>query len=220
MLKKIFVCAVTFAMMLGLTGCGTEKVIGTPDKAVLAYAEIAMTGATDNMSAAGFTENDGNEIRYRVANTFVNAMKNITPLNQQTAEEVTKIYFDKLKDNVKFNVSLKKDDADRPIVQVTTTPIDQAETARTAAAGNDELLALIGMVGQLKADGATDDQLKENPDVQKLAVTALKKYIDNIRFRPEKTFDVPCVKVTGSDGKVHWAPLDSDAFINFLTGKD
>ena len=75
------------------------------------------------------------------------------------------------------------------------------------------------MVGQLKSEGATDEQLRDNPDVQKLAVTALKKYVDNSRFRPEKTFEVPCAKVKGRDGNLHWAPVDSKAFVNFLTGQ-
>ena len=101
---------------------------------------------------------------------------------------------------------------------MTTTPPDQIGANR-AAVNNDELIALIGMVGQLKSDGATDEQLKENPDVQKLAITALKKYIDNIHFQPEKTFDVLCMKITGRDGNIHWAPANSEAFVNFLTGQ-
>ena len=219
MLKKIFSCVLMLAVAIGLSGCGSDKVIGSADKAVLAYAEIAMTGASDNMSAAGFGENDSNEIRFNVAKTFVDSMKSIAPLSKETAEEITNLYFDKLKGSVKFNVTLKNDDSDRPIVELVTTPIDQGSTARNAAAKNDELLALIGMVGQLKSDGATDAQLQENPDVQKLAVTALKKYVDNIQFGSEKSFDVLCKKVTSSDGKVHWAPADSEAFTNFLTGK-
>lgn len=217
MLKKIFVCALT-ATTLIMTGCGADKVVGTADKAVLAYAEISMTGDSDNMTEAGFTESDRNEIRYRMANTFIDSIKSVTPLSTASAEEITNMYFNKLKDSVKFNVKLKKDDAEHPIVELTATPIDKTETVKTAAAKNDDLLALIGMVGKLRANGATDEQLSENPDVQKLAVSALKKYVDNIRFHPEKTFDVSCGKITGSDGKVHWAPIDSEAFVNFLTG--
>ena len=218
MLKKFLICA-ALTLTLCLTGCGSDKISGSPDKAILAYAEIAMTGASDNMSAAGFGEQDANEIRFNVAKTFVESMKSITPLNDATAEDITKIYFDKLKDNVKFQVTLKKDDADHPIVALTTTPIDQAESAKTAALKNDDIIALIGMVGQLKSDGATEDQLKNNPDVQKLAVDALTKYIANIRFQPEKTFEVTCTKLTGRDGNLHWAPADSEAFVNFLTGR-
>ena len=219
MLKKIFVCMLTFAAMICLTGCGEEKIDGTPDKAVLAYAEIAMTGDSDNMSAAGFTENDRKEIRYTMARTFTDALKGIAPLSQSSAEKITQIYFDKLKGEVKFQTTLKKNDADRPIVTITTTPIDQGSSARSAAAKNEELIALIGMVGKLKAEGASDDDLKENADVQNLAITALTKYINNIQFQSEKTIDVPCNKVTGSDGKIHWAPADSNAFVDFLTGK-
>lgn len=218
MLKKSLICA-ALLLTICLTGCGEEKILGSPDKAVLAYAEIAMTGASDNMAAAGFTEEDQNEIRFNVAKTFVDSMKSITPLNNTAAEEITKLYFDRLKGELKFNVTLKKNDAEHPIVEITTTPIDQAESAKTAAFKNDELIALIGMVGQLKSEGATDEQLRDNPEVQKLAVTALKKYVDNIRFRPEKTFEVTCAKIKGRDGNLHWAPVDSAAFVNFLTGQ-
>jgi len=218
MLKKILICA-ALTLMTCLTGCGSEKISGSPDKAILAYAQIAMTGASDNMSAAGFDEQDANEIRFNVARTFVDSMKSITPLSEATAEEVTKIYFNKLKDNVKFQVTLTKDDAEHPIVALTTTPVDQAGTARTSALKNDEIIALLGMVGQLKSDGANEQQLKDNPEVQKLAVTALTKYIENIRFQPEKTFEVTCTKLTGRDGNLHWAPVDSEAFVNFLTGQ-
>lgn len=218
MLKKIFVCALTLAAIC-LVGCGSEKIVGSPEKAVLAYAEISMTGDSENMTAAGFSESDRNEIRYIMVNTFINSMKNVTPLSDESAEEVTKIYFDKLKGSLKFKATLKKDDAEHPIVELTATPIDQHETARAAASGNDELIALLGMVGRLKADGATDEQLKENPDVQKLAVKSLAKYIDNISFKPETTFEVTCSKVTGRDKNIHWAPEDAEAFVAFLTGQ-
>lgn len=219
MLKRIFICVLMLAAIC-LSGCGSEKIVGSPDKAVLAFAEIAMTGASDNMSAAGFTADDQNEIRRNTAASFVESMASIAPLSDATAEQITNIYFDKLKGTLKFNAKLKKDDANRPIVELTATPIDQGETARKTAAKNDELIALIGMVGQLKADGATEDQLKENPDVQNLAVTALTKYVDNIHFKPEETFDVPCEKITGRDGNLHWAPADANEFVNFLTGKN
>lgn len=219
MIQKIFVCALVLVAIF-LCGCGSEKILGTADKAVLAYAEISMTGGSSNMSAAGFTEDDQKEIRRNMSNTFIDSMKNITPLSEESAQEVTKIYFDKLKGSVTFKATLAKDDPEHPIVELTTTPIDQGESAKTAAIKDDELLALIGMVGQLKSNGATDEQLKENPEVQKLAVTALAKYIDNIHFQPEKTFEVTCTKITGRDGNIHWAPANSEAFVNFLTGQN
>jgi len=81
------------------------------------------------------------------------------------------------------------------------------------------LIALIGMVGQLKADGVTDEQLKANADVQKLAVTALTKYVDAIPLQGEKTFDVVCKEIKGSDGKTRWTPEDEDALVKFITGQ-
>ena len=150
MFKKFFICALTLVVIC-LTGCGSDKVVGSPDKAVLAYAEISMLGESDNMSAAGFVDSDKNEIRYHLANTFVDSMKSITPLNDDSAQQVTDIYFKHMKDKIKFDVTLKKDDSERPIVTIKTTPIDQAGSAKLSV-GNDEIIALIGMTGQNESD--------------------------------------------------------------------
>ena len=217
MLRKIFICAMIFTAIL-ICGCGEDKVLGTPDKAILAFAETVLTGESPNLAASGLSEDDQKAIRYAMTNRFIDTMKSIAPLSNESAEQLTKIYFDKLKGNVKISATLKKDDSDRPIVAVTTTPIDQSAVAKSAGK-NDDFIALIGMVGKLKSDSATDDQLKENPEVQKLAVTAIEKYINSLSFQPEKTFDVPCVKAKGNDGNSHWAPAEGDALINFLTGQ-
>ena len=218
MLRKILICAALTAALI-VTGCGEEKIIGTPDKAILAYAETVMTGESENLSAGGLDEDDRNSIRKAVAATFIASMENIAPLSDDTAQEIAQKYFDKLKGNVALKTTLKSEGA-QPIVELTTTTVDQAATAKTAAANNDELIALVGMVGKLKSDGATDEQLKDNPDVQKLAVSAVGKYIDGISFRPEKTFEIPCQKVTGASGNTHWMPADGKALIDLLTGQN
>ena len=129
MFRKIFICAVTFAALL-ICGCGEEKVIGSPDKAILAYAQIAMTGNSDDLSAAGFVEDDKKEICYVMANRFVESMDGIAPLSNDSAQQLTKIYFDKLQGKINFTTTLKKDDPKRPVVEITTTPIDQSNSAR------------------------------------------------------------------------------------------
>lgn len=216
MLKKILICAVTIAAML-IVGCGEEKIIGTPDKAVLAYAEIAMTGESENLSAAGFSEDDKNKIRQAVANNFIASLKDIAPLSDASAQELTQMFFNRLKGNVTFKTTLKSEGA-QPIVELTTTPIDQATTAKSASK-NDELIALLGMVGKLKSDGVTEEQLKASPDVQKLAVSAIGKYIAGISFHPEKTFEIPCQKEESTDGNAHWTPADGKELIDLLTGQ-
>lgn len=216
MLKKILICATMIASML-IIGCGEEKIIGTPDKAVLAYAEIAMTGESENLTAAGFSEDDKNKIRQAVANNFIASVGDIAPLSDASAQELAQIYFDRLKGNVTFKTTLKSN-GEKPIVELTTTPIDQAASAKSAGK-NDELIALIGMVGKLKSDGVTEEQLKASPDVQKLAVNAFSKYIAGISFHPEKTFEIPCQKEDGADGNAHWAPVDGKKLIDNLTGQ-
>ena len=218
MFKKIFVCTLTLlALVIG--GCGEEKILGTPEKAILAYAEVAMTGKSDNLEAAGLNEDDRKEICYMMANRFVDTMSGVAPLSNESAEQLAQIFFDKMQGKMKFDVTLKEDDANQPLVEIRTTPIDYSASARAAAGENDEFIALLGMVGKLKSDGATDEQLKENPDVQKLAVSAVSKYIDKISFGPEKTFSVPCKKIDGHGGNRHWAPANIPEFLKFLTGQ-
>ena len=216
MLKKILICAVIIASML-IVGCGEEKISGTPDKAVLAYAEIVMTGESDNLTAAGFSEDDKNSIRQAVTNNFIASLSNIAPLSDESAQELSQMYFDRLKGNVTFKTTLKSEGS-QPIVELTTTPVDLAAAAKSASQ-NDELIALLGMVGKLKSDGATEEQLKSSPDVQKLAVTAFGKYIAGISFQPEKNLEVPCQKVSGADGNAHWMPADGKKLIDNLTGQ-
>ena len=217
MLRKIFICAALVTALI-VAGCGEEKIAGTPEKAVLACAEIIMTGDSENLAAAGYSADDKNELRQAVTNNFIKSMKKIAPLSDESAQILTQVFFDKTKGNVEFKTTLKSD-GDKPVVELTTTPIDQAATAKTSAADNSEIIALVGMVGKLKADGATEDQLKSSPDVQKLAVSALTKYIDGVAFQPEKTFEITCQKVSGSDGTAHWAPVDGKALIDSLSGQ-
>ena len=218
MLRKIFICAMLAAVLL-LSGCGEEKILGSPDKAILAYAETVMTGDSENLSAAGFSEEDKNAIRYAVKEKFIDSMKSIAPLSNESAAQIMNAYFDRFKGETKLSVALSRDNSERPIVALTATTIDQGSAAKMAGK-NDEFIALIGMVGKLKSDGATDEQLKENPEVQALAVTAMEKYIGDLTFRPEKTLEIPCKKVAGSDGNNHWAPVEEEAFINFLVGEN
>lgn len=218
MLRKMLICAVTLAMMICLSGCGEEKVEGTPDKAILAYAEIFMTGDSANLAAAGFSEAYKENIRTQMIEAFSESFKDIAPLDDESLAAITQKFYSRFKDEIKFQVTLKKDDAKNPVVEIKTTPPNQVEANR-AAISNDELIALIGMVGQLKADGSTDEELKNNPDVQKLAVTAISKYIDNIPLQPEKTLDVTCEAVKGSDGKFLWVPKDLKVFKDFIRGQ-
>lgn len=218
MFRKILICAVTIAALLSFGCGGEEKIIGTPDKAILAYVETVMTGESANLQAAGFSEDEKNALRQSMANRFIESMATVAPLGAAAAQELAQIYFDNLKNKMTFKATLKSE-GEQPVVELTTTPIDYETTAKAGAVGNDEFIALMGMVGKLKADGATDEQLKDNPELQKLAVTAIGKYIAGISFQPEKTFEIPCQKVTGAGGNTHWAPADGKVLIDLLTGQ-
>ncbi len=200
-----------------MTGCGgAGKVEGTPDKAILAYAEIVTMGESPNMAAAGFSEEDNKNLRKMMTKTFEDSFNAIVPLSAQSADELANAFYANSKAKINFQAKVKTDDAERPIVELTTTPFDMSNTAN-AYAPNDNLIALLGMVGKLKSDGATDEQLKSNPEVQKLAVDTFGKYLEELPIQPEKTCEVACRKVTGTDGNIHWAPDDVNALMDFIT---
>ena len=215
MIRKIFVCALMLAAVV-LSGCGGGKVVGTPDKAVLAYCEIITMGESPNLAAAGFSEEDNKNLRKKIVNVFAKSFAGVVPLSDESAEELAKIFYDNSKAKMTFQAKIKTDDAEHPVVELTTTPFDLGKAAGTP---NDNLIALMGMVGKLKSDGATDEQLKANAEVQKLAVTAFGKYFGEISVREERTLEVPCDKVTGTDGQTHWAPADVNALTDFILGE-
>ena len=215
MIKKIFVCALMLAAVV-LSGCGGGKVVGTPDKAVLAYCEIITMGESPNLAAAGFSEEDNKNLRKKIVNVFAESFAGVVPLSDESAEELAKIFYDNSKAKMTFQAKIKTDDAEHPVVELTTTPFNLGKAAGTP---NDNLIALMGMVGKLKSDGATDEQLKANAEVQKLAVTAFGKYFGEISVREERTLEVPCDKVTGTDGQTHWAPADVNALTDFILGE-
>ena len=222
MFRKIFVCALMLTVMFCLTGCGGDKSSSNPgataDKAVLACAELATHGKSENATAAGFTDTQRAEFVTAIVGSFIANIADVAPLNEQSAQIVAAAFYEKFSKDMHFTATLKKDDATSPVVELKTTPMD-SEAAIQAAGTDDEWIALVGIVGQLKSDGVTDDQLKSNKDVQTAAVNALTKYIKSIPMQSEQTFDVTCAQVKGSDGKTHWAPADLKAFTNFLTGQ-
>lgn len=215
---KIFVCALILAATFCIAACGGEKQTSNADKAVLAYAELMTQGKSDNATVADISDADKTEIAKTISANFIAGIAEVAPLNDQSAQAVTAAFNERFAKDMKFTATIKTDDAAHPVVELKTTPIDY-KAAVQGAGSIDEWLALVGMVGKLKADGATDAQLKSNADVQKLAVTALTKFVSSIPLQGEKTFDVTCDKVKGSDGKDHFAPADLDAFTKFLTGQ-
>ncbi|MBD3878672.1 MAG: DUF5105 domain-containing protein [Quinella sp. 1Q5] len=216
MFRKVLMCVLMLASSL-IVGCGgADKVVGSPDKAILAYSELVTMGESPNMSAAGFSDEDNKNLRNMMIKIFEASFNAIVPLSDKSAEDLANVFYDSSKARIKFQTTLKTDDAERPVVEIKTTPFNMSDNA-TAYAPNDELIALIGMVGKLKSDGATDEQLKSNPEVQKLAVEVFGKYLKELPLQPEMTCAVVCKKVTGTDGNTHWAPDDVNALMDFIT---
>ena len=216
MLRGVLVYVLMLAAII-CAGCGgSEKVDGTPDKAIMAYCEIVTMGESPNMTAAGFSDEDNKNLRKMMIKVFEESFNEIVPLSEQSADDLANIFYANSKAKINFQATLKTNDAERPVVELTTTPYDMSN-ATNAYAPNDELIALLGMVGKLKSDGATDEQLKANPEVQKLAVDVFGKYLKELPIKSEMTCAVACKKVTGTNGNIHWAPDDVNALMDFIT---
>ena len=238
MLRKILFGALTLLLALCLVGCGGKKEdaakkddaapkaeekaempSGSPDKAVLAYAQLYAYGVIEdeNMTAAGMTDKDIEQVQNQVIAPIVEAFKEY-PLSDESIAEMTGQYVAKLHTGMNMKATVKKEDATNPVVELTATTINQ-EGAAKVAEGNADLVALGTAYGELQAQGLTEEQLKESPEFQEFALESINKFIDEFPLNPESSIEVTCKVVQGSDGKMYWAPEDPTAVAKFVTGQ-
>ena len=238
MLRKVLFGALTLLLALTLIGCGAKKddakkddaaapkaeekveaPTGTPDKAVLAYAQLYAYGVIEdeNMAAAGMTDKDIEKVQDQVLAPIVNAFKQY-PLSDESVAEMTGQYVGKLHTAMDMKATVKKEDATNPVVELKATTINQAG-ADEVAKNNADLVALGEAYGELQAQGLTEAQLKESPEFQQFALEAIDKFIDEFPLNPEATLEVTCEAVEGSDGKMYWAPKNPEEVAKFVTGQ-
>ena len=237
MLRKILFGVLTLLLTLSLVGCGggdnnakkdeapqkaeeAAKVPeGSPDKAVLAYAQLYAYGVIEdeNQAAAGLTDKDIEDVQEKVLSPIVDAFKEY-PLSEESVAEMTGQYVAKLHAGMDIKTTVKKDDPTNPVVELTATTINQ-EGAVKVAENNTDLVALGTAFGELQAQGLTEEQLKTNPEFQQFALESIDKFIDEFPLNPESSIEVVCVAAEGSDGKLYWAPKDPEAIAKFVTGQ-
>ena len=222
MLKRILAGALTILFALCMVGCGggdkpadkpaAEKKDVTADKAVLAYAELLMTGESANADAVGLSDAEKAELAGQFQKDLVELLGNAVPLSDKSAETIAKAYQEKCKKDMKFKAVVKKDDAENPVVELTTTPWDAKGFQNDPAQGDYD--ALVEMNMQLREGGSTPEQIKQNEEFQNLAVEAFTKSFNAFQMQDEKTLVVNCNKVND-----HFAPADVKVLKDFLTGQ-
>ena len=235
MLKKILFGALTVLLALSLVGCGGKKdaaktdapaeqkaevaVEGAPDKAILAYAQLYAYGVIEdeNQAAAGLTDADIDKVQDQVLMPIVDAFK-MYPLSDESVAEMTGKYVEKLHVAMDMKATVKTEDKEHPVVELSATTINQ-EGAAKVAAENADLVALGNAYSELKANGLTDEDLKASADFQQFAIESIDNYINEFPLNETATLEVTCDAVKGSDDKMHWAPQNPEAVAKFVTGQ-
>lgn len=216
MLKRCLVSLIAIVAMLALVGCGAEKPKDSADKAILGYAELLSVGFSDNLAATGMTTEQSDQLSQQVIGNVLAAFSQY-PLSDANVKEITTQYIAKLKLAMDIKTKIKKDDDEHPVVEVSASVIDPQAAAQMAAT-HEDLLALGVALGQLRAEGVTDEQLKANANFQQAVMECVNNYIDDIPLKGTQTFEVKCKLAKGDDGKMYWAPEDVTALQQFLAG--
>lgn len=216
MLKRLLPVLATIVAILCLAGCGAEKPKESADKAVLAWAEMYAFGVSDNLSATGMTTAQSDQISEQVIGNMLKSFGQF-PLNEKNVEVITTDYITKVQKAMAIKTKIKKADDEHPVVEVSANVIDQQAAAKMAST-NEDLIALGTVVGQLRARGVTDEQIKNDDEFQQAVLDCINSYIDEIPLKGTQTLDVECELAKGDDGKVYWAPKDPEALGKFLSG--
>ncbi|MBQ7477495.1 MAG: DUF5105 domain-containing protein [Selenomonadaceae bacterium] len=216
MLRRILLPMAVILAMLCIAGCGAEKPKDSADKAILGWSEMYAFGVSDNVAATGMSKAQSDQIAEKVIGDMLAAFSQY-PLSDKNVENITSEYIIKVKAAMDIKTKIKKDDSENPVVEVSASVIDQQGAAKVAA--NHEDLKNLGIVlGQLRAMGLTDDQIKADANFQEGIMECVNNYIDEIPLQPTKTLDVECGIGQGEDGKPYWAPKNPEALRNFLAG--
>lgn len=186
-------------------------------KAILAYAQLYAYGLPDDPEAAGMTEEIVQSVQVNVIGNVLNSFRQY-PISEENAQVATTEYLTKLRVIMNIRTTLKLDDATNPVVELTATTLDNEGTNKIAETDRD-LIRLGTRLGNLRARGMSDEQIKADEDFQKFALNCLDKFTDKFPFHAEASIDVVCQAIGGEDGKLYWAPADPEAVATFVTGQ-
>lgn len=203
-----------------LTACGNKLPESSADKAVTAYAQLYSCGEIDDelRPAVNLTDADIAEARKKFVAPVLQALQKY-PLTEETLQGITKKFFDRMKNIMDITATLTKNgDANHPVVELVTTNAN-VEILKIFAEDDDDLIAFRSEFARLKAQGVTDDELKQNPEFQKQALEAIGNFFGDLTLNAEATILVPCVIVTGADGKLYWQPENVDAIAKYIAGQ-
>lgn len=243
MFKKLTLGALTLLLALTLVGCGgkkeepkpadpkpaaqtetakpeakteAEKPAFSADKAVLAYAQLFAYGVPEDPKAAGMTDEDLKPVQEKTIGALLQSFSAF-PLSDENVQTATASYIDKLHAGMEIQAVLKKDDATKPVVEISLEPLD-VEGATQVSQNSEDIQALSMALEQLHAEGITDDQLKQNPEFQEAVLEVIDNFTNEYPLKPRVSKEFTCKAVQGSDGKMYWAPENPEELAKFVSG--
>ena len=140
------------------------------------------------------------------------------PLSDENVQKATADYIQKLHNAMEIKTTLKKDDPEHPVVEVSAETLNLAG-AMEVANTNEDIQALTQALQELHNEGITDDQLKENAEFQEAVLQVIDSFTNEYPLNARTSMDVTCKAVQGSDGKMYWAPEDAEALAKFVSGQ-
>ena len=160
------------------------------------------------------TQAQADQITKQVDGNFTAAFSQF-PLSKDSLNAVKDSYVAKLKPAMDIKTELVKDDDEHPVVKVSAKLIDQKKATQLAA-DNEDLMLLAVVIGQLRAQGATDEEFRSSAEFQEGLVQCIDRYIDQIPLTELKSLEVKCKLARGDDGKVYWVPENVEELFKFL----
>lgn len=131
------------------------------------------------------------------------------PLNKENFETVQSKLLEKLHELIKISARLKVDDAEKPVVEITTNHFDQKAINKLKVQDSDFMT--LDVMTQM----SEPQVLIADSKFQGMALKSILNIIDNLPVAEPQISDVTC-KLIEYEGNFYWMPEDIKALSKFV----
>lgn len=208
MFKRIINLTLTIFLSLCIATVDAATPEYGADEAVLAYAELYTFGTSEHVAATGLPEEYAEEIKKNMLLYLMSPFQNY-PLNKENFETVQSKLLEKLHELIKISARLKVDDAEKPVVEITTNHFDQKAINKLKVQDSDFMT--LDVMTQM----SEPQVLIADSKFQGMALKSILNIIDNLPVAEPQISDVTC-KLIEYEGNFYWMPEDIKALSKFV----